>query len=122
MISADAHLSFFSVDFLFYSGIFLAVGEVANMAGVAMAASITHAIGKKSTFIYSLAALIVLCVAFYYVPTSGTSAYWTMMVLQVLICIITGVISPLVWSMYADISDYAELKFKTASTGLIFSS
>lgn len=45
-----------------------------------------------------------------------------MMVLQVLICIITGVISPLVWSMYADISDYAELKFKTASTGLIFSS
>ena len=24
--------------------------------------------------------------------------------------------------MYADISDYAELKFKTASTGLIFSS
>ena len=30
--------------------------------------------------------------------------------------------SPLVWSMYADVSDYAELKFRTASTGLIFSS
>jgi len=30
--------------------------------------------------------------------------------------------SPLVWSMYADVSDYAELKFHTASTGLIFSS
>jgi GPH family glycoside/pentoside/hexuronide:cation symporter len=30
--------------------------------------------------------------------------------------------SPLVWSMYADVSDYAELEFKTASTGLIFSS
>lgn len=45
-----------------------------------------------------------------------------MMVLQIIICILTGVISPLVWSMYADISDFAELKFHTASTGLIFSS
>lgn len=45
-----------------------------------------------------------------------------MMLLQVLISVITGIVSPLVWSMYADIADYAELKFKTVSTGLIFSS
>ena len=122
LIAPDAHLSFFSVEFLFYAGIFLAVGEVANMAGVAIATPITFKLGKKSTFLWSLLALIVLCIAFYYVPTSGAGAYWTLMVLQVLVCILTGVISPLVWSMYADISDYAELKFKTASTGLIFSS
>ena len=35
---------------------------------------------------------------------------------------LTGIMSPLIWSMYADVSDYAELKYKTASTGLIFSS
>ena len=122
LIAADAQLSFFSVEFLFYAGIFLAVGEVANMAGVAVATPITFKLGKKSTFLWSLVALIVLCIAFYYVPTSGEGAYWTLMILQVLVCILTGVISPLVWSMYADISDYAELKFKTASTGLIFSS
>lgn len=122
LIAADAQLSFFSVEFLFYAGIFLAVGEVANMAGVAMATPITFKLGKKSTFLWSLVALILLCIAFYFVPTSGTGAYWTLMVLQILVCILTGVISPLVWSMYADISDYAELKFKTASTGLIFSS
>lgn len=45
-----------------------------------------------------------------------------MMVLQVVICICTGIMSPLVWSMYADVSDYAELRYRTASTGLIFSS
>jgi GPH family glycoside/pentoside/hexuronide:cation symporter len=45
-----------------------------------------------------------------------------MLVLQVLISIFTGIMSPLIWSMYADVSDYAELKFHTASTGLIFSS
>jgi GPH family glycoside/pentoside/hexuronide:cation symporter len=122
LVAADAQLSFFSVEFLFYAGIFLAVGEVANMAGVAVATPITFKLGKKSTFLWSLVALILLCIAFYYVPTNGEGAYWTLMILQVLVCILTGVISPLVWSMYADISDYAELKFKTASTGLIFSS
>lgn len=122
LISADAHLSIFSIEFLFYAGIFLAVGEVANMAGVAAATPITFKIGKKGTFLWSLFALIALCITFYFVPTSGTGAYWTLLILQILVCILTGVISPLVWSMYADISDYAELKFKTASTGLIFSS
>lgn len=122
LIAKDAALSFFSIDFLFYAGIFLAIGEVANMLGVAIATPITMKLGKKSTFLWSLAALILLCVAFYFVPTSGTAAYWTLLILQILVCILTGVVSPLVWSMYADISDYAELKFNTASTGLIFSS
>ncbi|MBO5787274.1 MAG: MFS transporter [Bacteroidaceae bacterium] len=122
LIAKDAALSIFSVDFLFYAGIFLAVGEVANMIGVAVATPITFKLGKKGTFLWSLFALIALCIAFYYVPTSGSGAYWTLMVLQILVCILTGIVSPLVWSMYADISDYAELKFKTASTGLIFSS
>ena len=45
-----------------------------------------------------------------------------MLILQIIISIFTGIMSPLIWSMYADVSDYAELKYKTASTGLIFSS
>lgn len=45
-----------------------------------------------------------------------------MLIAQVLISMLTGVMSPLVWSMYADVSDFAEQKYKTASTGLIFSS
>jgi GPH family glycoside/pentoside/hexuronide:cation symporter len=122
LIAADAHLSIFGWEFLFYAGIFLAVGEVANMIGVTATAPLCSAIGKKSTFIVSLAVLILLCIPFYFIPTHGASAYWIMMTLQILICIFTGVVSPLVWSMYADIADYAELKFHTVSTGLIFSS
>ena len=115
-------LSFFSIEFAFYAGIFFTIGEIANMAGVAMATPITFKLGKKSTFLYSLFIIMALCIAFYYVPTSGSTAYWTLLALQIATGIFTGIISPLVWSMYADISDYAELKFKTASTGLIFSS
>ena len=121
-IAEGATLSFFSIEFLFYAGIFFTIGEIANMIGVAIATPITFKLGKKSTFLYSLFAIMALCIAFYYVPTDSTSGYWTLLLLQVATGIFTGIISPLVWSMYADISDFAELKFKTASTGLIFSS
>ena len=33
-----------------------------------------------------------------------------------------GIYSPLLWSMYADVADYATERFGTSSTGLIFSS
>lgn len=33
-----------------------------------------------------------------------------------------GIYSPLLWSMYADVADYATEKFGMSSTGLIFSS
>lgn len=121
VIPQNAELSFMSWTFLFYAGIFLSVGEVANMAGVAMTTPITRRIGKKQTFLLSLILLIATSVAFYFIPTTQ-EGFWPMMIMQILICILTGIVSPLVWSMYADISDYAELKFKTASTGLIFSS
>ena len=45
-----------------------------------------------------------------------------MLLLQILISICTGIISPLVWSMYADVAEYAKAKDNSSSTGLIFSS
>ena len=109
------------VGFLFYAGLFLSVGEVANMVGVAMTVSLAKRFGKKNTFIGVNAALIVLSVLFFWIPVSPTG-FWLMLLFQILISILTGIMSPLIWSMYADVSDYAELEYKTASTGLIFSS
>lgn len=122
VIGADAHLDFGHFgNVLFYSGLFLGVGEVANMVGVALTVSIAGKFGKKTTFIGVNVLLMVLSVLFYMLPLSA-SGYWLMLLLQVVISICTGIMSPLVWSMYADVSDYAELRYKTASTGLIFSS
>lgn len=122
VVPADAELNFLSWHFLFYAGFFLAVGEVANMAGVACTPALTRRFGKKTSFIASLLIIAVLCSLFFFIPTHTATGYWLMLAVQVAFCILTGVISPLIWSMYADISDYAELKFHTASTGLIFSS
>ena len=109
------------VGFLFYAGLFLSVGEVSNMVGVACTVPLARRLGKKSLFMAVNAVLLVLSVAFFFIPVSPTG-FWLMLLFQVLISILTGMMSPLVWSMYADVSDYAELRYKTASTGLIFSS
>ena len=106
---------------LFYAGLFLAVGEVSNMIGVALCVPLAARFGKKTTFIAVNIALCILSVLFFFIPVSQTG-FWLMLLAQVLISMLTGVMSPLVWSMYADVSDYAEQKYKTASTGLIFSS
>ena len=121
IIGANVSLVFFGLVFAFYAGLFLGVGEVSNMVGVASCVPISNKLGKKTTFIVVNASLVVLSIAFYFIPYTP-SGYWTMLVFQVLISILTGIMSPLVWSMYADVSDYAELEFHTASTGLIFSS
>ena len=121
-IAKDAQLSLFGFEFLFYTGLFFTVGEVANMVGVAIATPLTYKFGKKNTFLYSLIAIVALCIAFYYVPTDSSCGLWMFMILQIIFGIFTGIASPLMWTMYADVADYAEYKFKTASTGLIFSS
>jgi GPH family glycoside/pentoside/hexuronide:cation symporter len=119
VIGPDVHLNLGKWGFLFYAGLFLSIGEVCNMVGVALTTPIAKVLGKKTTYMLSFAVLIVLSIAFFFVPETG---YWWMIVLQVVISIFTGILSPLVWSMYADVSDYAENRDGTASTGLIFSS
>lgn len=121
IIGVDVNLVFFGLVFAFYAGLFLGVGEVSNMLGVATCVPIANYFGKKTTFVGVNIVLVVLSILFYFIPCTP-DGYWTMLIFQIVISILTGIMSPLVWSMYADVSDYAELKFKTASTGLIFSS
>lgn len=110
-----------SMAFLLSASIFLSFGEIANMIGVVLAVPMSRKLGKKSTYIFSMAALIGLSILFFFLPaTSG--GYLAMLFFQIVISIFTGVVSPLIWSMYADVADYSECKDGTSSTGLIFSS
>ena len=121
IIPAGATLHVGTYSFLFYAGLFLAVGEVSNMAGVALCVPMAARYGKKTTFIAVNICLCVLSVLYFFIPVSQVG-FWLMLAAQVLISMLTGVMSPLIWSMYADVSDFAEWKYRTASTGLIFSS
>ncbi len=122
VIGGETTLSFGSLgSFIFYAGLFLGIGEVANMVGVALCVPIAAKLGKKTTFIFVNICLIGLSILFFFMPLTA-AGFWCMLILQIVISTFTGIMSPLIWSMYADVSDYAELEYKTASTGLIFSS
>ena len=120
-IGENAHISLGTLEFLFFAGLFLAVGEVCNMVGVVSAVPLSKRFGKKTTFIVSALAMAVLSVLFFYVPVSN-GGFMTMLLLQILISLFTGIVSPLVWSMYADVADYSTVQNGTSSTALIFSS
>jgi GPH family glycoside/pentoside/hexuronide:cation symporter len=121
IIPSGATLGFWTMQIAFYAGLFLGIGEVSNMVGVSITVPISRRIGKKTTFLLVDLCLIVLSSLFFFIPCTP-AGYWFMLLFQIFISILSGIMSPLVWSMYADVSDYAELRFHTASTGLIFSS
>lgn len=122
IIGGEQHIFIFTVEILFYSGLFLGIGEVANMGGVALAVPVTARLGKKATFMMVDVLLVALSVAFFTCNPETSGGLVMMLLLQVAISVLTGIMSPLVWSMYADVSDYSELRNGSASTGLIFSS
>lgn len=120
-IGDDNIVDFGFFSFIFFAGVFLAIGEVCNMIGVVCAMPLSKRLGKKTTFIVSAVAMGALSILFFYMPLSN-EGFIGILLLQVLISIFTGVVSPLVWSMYADVADYSYYKHGTASTALIFSS
>ena len=102
--------------------VFMTFGEVTCMIFGGLSPKFTRWVGsKKRAFNISALICIVFSVAFFFVPMDP--AYiWVMVALVVLTSIGVGFYSPLLWSMYADVADYATEKNGTSSTGLIFSS
>ena len=101
--------------------VFLTIGEIAQMAGVALAVPLSSRIGKKGAFIACLLFTSAVSIVIWFLPP-GPSAMWALIVCQILICIGIGVSAPLIWSMMADVAEWSEKKNGNASTGLIFSS
>ena len=113
-----ASVSLFGISFVL-SGLYLAVGQAANIVGVVLAAPLSNRIGKKKTYMWAMSIATVLSIIFYWFDKEQLML---MFIFQVLISICAGSIFPLLWSMYADCADYSELKTGNRATGLIFSS
>lgn len=119
IVEEDFHtISFFGVSFVL-SGLYLSVGQIANIVGVILAAPVSNRIGKKQTYMGSMAIATVLSILFFWFDKDNLALIFTF---QILISICAGSIFPLLWSMYADCTDYSELKTGNRATGLIFSS
>ena len=116
--TAVGNISILGLPFVL-SGIYLGVGQAANIVGVILAAPVSNRIGKRNTFILAMALATVLSVIFFWF---NKDQLYLIFVFQILISICAGSIFPLLWSMYADCADYSELRTGNRATGLIFSS
>ncbi|NLN36573.1 MAG: MFS transporter [Bacteroidales bacterium] len=99
--------------------IYLLVGQASNMIGVALAAPVANRIGKKKTYLGAMILAALLSCFFFMLKPDHIML---IMIFQVVISACAGIIFPLLWSMYADIVDYQELKTGRRATGLILSS
>ena len=102
--------------------VFMAFSEVTCMIFGAISPAFTRWIGsKRMAFVWASVICCVFSVGYFFIPMSP--AYiWLMVAVSILTSIGAGLYSPLLWSMYADVADYATEKNGTSSTGLIFSS
>lgn len=113
-----ANISVYGFTFVL-SGLYLAIGQIGNIAGVILAAPVSNKIGKKNTYLGAMILATVFSIIFYWFSKEQLVLIF---VFQVIISVCAGSIFPLLWSMYADCTDYSELKTGNRATGLIFSS
>lgn len=102
--------------------VFMTFGELTCMVFGGLSPWFTKKIGsKKKTFMFATILCLLFSVLFFFIPMKA-SWIWVMIAVVVLTSMGIGIYSPLLWSMYSDVADYATEKNGTSSTGLIFSS
>ncbi len=101
------------------ASILLTIGMAFSLLGVVLAIPVSDRLGKKNTYILSLSVAVVFNFLFYFLNPDQVNL---MILYSIIMAVFGGMLMPITWSMYADISDYSEWKNKRRATGLIFSS
>jgi len=102
--------------------VFMTFGELTCMVFGGVSPAFTKWIGsKRKAFKAAVILSGVTSLGYFFIPMNP-SYIWLMIMTVVVTSVGVGLFSPLLWSMYADVADYATEKNGTSSTGLIFSS
>ena len=102
--------------------VFMTFGEVTCMVFGGLSPKFTKWVGsKRKAFSWAAVICAVTSAGFFLIPMDP-AWIWAMIAVVILTSVGVGLYSPLLWSMYADVADYATEKNGTSSTGLIFSS
>jgi len=99
--------------------LYLVLGQAFNIVGIIFVTPLSNKYGKKSIYLGAMVLATILSLVFFFLHNNNIAF---ILILQSLISICAGSIFPLLWSMYADITDYSEWKTGRRATGLIFSS
>ncbi len=98
---------------------FLAMNSVALILGVCCTKFLTDRFEKKTMMVVLSLLSTIPGIALFFVPPDQ---YWSMLLLNCLGGFLAGPTAPIVWSMYGDVADFVEHRFKRRMTGLVFSS
>ncbi len=99
-------------------GTYFLVSGLAMIFGAMMTRFAVQAIGKKASFITSLVLVALTAIPFYWIQPDQTALVFTFVVLG-MIC--AGINATLFWALVADTADFQEWKYKTRTTGVVFS-
>lgn len=99
--------------------LYLVLGQAFNIIGIIFVTPLSNRFGKKLTYLGAMVMATIFSIGFFFLHSESIIL---ILVMQSLISMCAGSIFPLLWSMYADISDYSEWKTGRRATGLIFSS
>jgi GPH family glycoside/pentoside/hexuronide:cation symporter len=98
--------------------LFFLSGGLAMIGGAILTRSAVAILGKKWSFIGSLALVAATAAPFVFIRADQP---WAVFLLQVLGMAAAGVNATLYWTLLADTADFAEWKYGARSTGLVFS-
>ena len=101
------------------AGAYMTLWLVTNLVGVLLAKSASAKFGKKKVFMAAMSIASIFSVVFYFVDPNSIGIIFG---LNIIMGVCSGIVLPLIWSMYADIADYSEWKTGRRATGLVFSS
>ena len=99
-------------------GWYLSIAGIANIVGVLLTPLASKYIGKRRLFMGLMGIASALTLVFYLLRPEDLAF---MFAIEILINLLMGPLSPLVWAMYADTADYSEWKTGRRATGLVFS-
>jgi len=101
------------------AGAYMTLWLVTNLIGVLLAKPASAKYGKKTVFMAAMLIAAIFSIMFYFVDPNSIGIIFG---LNIIMGVCSGIVLPLIWSMYADIADYSEWKTGRRATGLVFSS
>lgn len=118
-------------------GTYFLISGLAMIFGAMMTKYAVKAIGKKAAFITSLTLVALTAIPFFFIKADLTTlvvnfeifGHWIkidqttalIMTFQILGMICAGINATLFWALVADTADFQEWKYKTRTTGVVFS-
>jgi GPH family glycoside/pentoside/hexuronide:cation symporter len=106
------------VFYLGQIGTYFLISGLAMVFGAMMTRFAVKLMGKKWSFITSLALVALTAIPFYFIKPDQMPLVYAF---QILGMIFAGINATLFWAMVADTADFQEWKFKVRTTGVAFS-